>query len=345
MTKIPDTPLRIVIAGCGGMSNAWIKYTLQRNDCQIVGLVDLVLENAKAMADKYNLPQAVIGNDLKQVLRQTSADLVYSLAIPAAHYEIALTAFSEDAAVFSEKPLAANMTEASSMLNAAAEAGLNFSVMQNRRYLKQIRALRQMLSEGTIGQIGYAGADFFLGPHFGGFRDLMESPLLLDMAIHTFDQARLITGANAVSVYCHEFNPPGSWYQGNASAIAIFEMDNGSVFCYRGSWCAEGAPTSWESQWRITGSQGTAIWDGSSDPYAEVVDPESEQGQFTSTIKQIKAPEVELVHEGHAGCLDELFDALLSGRPAETDAADNQHSLAMVMAAIESAKTGQKVKL
>ena len=41
----------------------------------------------------------------------------------------------------------------------------------------------------------------------------MESPLILDMAIHTFDQARFITGADPVSVYCHEFNPPGSWYK------------------------------------------------------------------------------------------------------------------------------------
>ena len=49
--------------------------------------------------------------------------------------------------------------------------------------------------------------------------------------------------------------------------------------------------------------------------------------------------------EGHDGCLDELFDALLSGRPAETDAADNRNSLAMVMAAIESARTGTRVTI
>jgi predicted dehydrogenase len=92
------------------------------------------------------------------------------------------------------------------------------SVMQNHRYLKKIH---------TIGTVGSVHADFFLVPHFGGFRDLMDSPLILDMAIHTFDQARLITEANPVSVYCHEFNPPGSWYKGNASVICIFEMSDG----------------------------------------------------------------------------------------------------------------------
>ena len=61
-------------------------------------------------------------------------------------------------------------------------------------------------------------ADFFIGAHFGGFRDEMAHVLLLDMAIHTFDQARKILGADPVSVYCHEFNPAGSWYAGASSA-------------------------------------------------------------------------------------------------------------------------------
>ena len=50
----------------------------------------------------------------------------------------------------------------------------------------------------------------------------MPHVLLLEMAIHTFDAARLILGADPVSVYCKEWNPPGSWYKQNASAVAIF---------------------------------------------------------------------------------------------------------------------------
>lgn len=40
---------RIVVAGCGGMARAWVEYALGRDDCQIVGLVDIRLESAKAM--------------------------------------------------------------------------------------------------------------------------------------------------------------------------------------------------------------------------------------------------------------------------------------------------------
>ena len=67
----------------------------------------------------------------------------------------------------------------------------------------------------------------------------MDSPLLVDMAIHTFDAARYVTGADPVSVQCAEFNPPWSWYRGSASAIAEFEFEDGLRLGSRGA----GAPT------------------------------------------------------------------------------------------------------
>lgn len=40
---------RVVVAGCGGMANAWIEYALLRPDTKIVALVDIRLESAEAM--------------------------------------------------------------------------------------------------------------------------------------------------------------------------------------------------------------------------------------------------------------------------------------------------------
>ncbi len=329
------------------MAGAWVEYALARPDCRIVGLVDLDLAAANRMAEKYQLTDAVVGRDLAAVLEATRASLVFNLAIPAAHRSIALTAFAAGCAVLGEKPLASTLDEADEMIRAARERNLPFSVMQNRRYLRPIRSFRTILGDGTIGTPGYLGADFFLGPHFGGFRDLMDSPLLLDMAIHTFDQARFLLGADGVSVSCQEFNPPGSWYRGAASAVALFEMSDGSLFSYRGSWCAIGCQTSWESDWRACGSRGTAMWDGRSMPWAETLPPGETPGSggFFDNLVRVEAPDAWTGREGHEGCLDEMVDALLSGRPAETDGAANRNSLAMVMAAIESARTGTRVAI
>jgi len=332
---------KIVLAGCGGMADTWAKYALGRSDSQIVALVDLKRENALRLAEKYELKCSIYA-DLEEAINYTNPNLVFDITVPDAHKAIVTTALELGCDVLGEKPMASNMGDATDMLNIVKKTGKSYAIMQNRRYLKNIRELRMMLENGSIGSIGYVGADFFLGPHFGGFRDLMDSPLLLDMAIHTFDQARFIAAADPVSVYCHEFNPPGSWYRGNASAICIFEFNNSSVFSYRGSWCAEGFNTSWEADWRIMGSKGTVLWDGTNAPVGEVAE-NIDDVSFIKKMKTIDKPGIWIGNEGHYGCLDEMFTALIERRKAETDCSDNIKSMAMVFGAIESAKTGKKV--
>ncbi|UOQ45129.1 Gfo/Idh/MocA family oxidoreductase [Halobacillus salinarum] len=334
---------KVVLAGCGSMANTWIDYTDQRNDVDIVGLVDVNLKTAKAFAEmrKADVP---VFTKLREAIEQVQPDIVFDVTIPAAHKQVVTTALEAGCHVFGEKPMAESFEDAQSLVETAERTGKSYSVMQNRRYLKTIRALKELLSNNEIGETGSINADFFLAPRFGGFREEMASPLIMDMAIHTFDQARFITGADAVSVYCHEYNPPGSWYEGNASAVCIFEMSNGAVFTYRGSWSAIGMPTSWEAEWRITGSRGSACWDGSGLPAYEVMDETASEDFLVPVQKKESYPDWS-GFEGHWGCLDEMFSAIEEKRRAETDCRDNIKSMQMVFAAMESAKLSKKIRL
>jgi len=333
----------VAVAGCGSMADTWVKYVLSRDDVEVVALVDIKEENAQAMVERYALT-CNIYRDITQAIRDSGANLVLDVTTPAAHKDIVIPALRLGCDVLGEKPMATSMKEAGEMVSVAREAGKMYAVMQNRRYNRNVRALRELVASGVIGRIGFVCADFFLGPHFGGFRDVMDSPLILDMSIHTFDQARFITGLDAMSVYCQEFNPSGSWYKGNAAAVCIFEFSDGSVFSYRGSWCAEGFPTSWDASWRIVGSKGTAIWDGSGAPHSEVVIP-SDKTKFVNDLKRTEAVTSWDGREGHYGCLDEMFSALSERRTAETDCTDNVKSMAMVFGAIESARKARKITL
>ena len=82
------------------------------------------------------------------------------------------------------------------------------------------------------------------------------------MAIHLFDGARAITGADPVSVYCESWNPPHSWFGGPAAASAVFQMSGGVRFSFDGDWSAQGFQTSWTGSWRAIGEHGSAVWDG-----------------------------------------------------------------------------------
>ena len=164
------------------------------------------------------------------------------------------------------------------------------------------------------------------------------------MAIHTFDQARFLGNCDPVSVYCHSFNPKHSWYKGNASAICIFEMSDGVVYTYRGSWCAEGLQTSWESQWRIVGAKGTMLWDGGSNIRAAHLKPEGKPG-FHSEMEETTIKVEALPYTGHGGLIRDYIECLQTGKTPLTVCSDNIKSLAMVMAAVESSRTNKKVRI
>ena len=334
--------IEAVLVGCGGISNAWLGSDSIKRNVEITGLVDLRAEAAETQKAKYRLASAVIGSDLDKVLRATRPEVVFDCSIPEAHCAVTLAALRQGCHVFGEKPMSDTMPNARRMAAAAKKAGKTYAVMQNRRYQLAIRALRRFLAAGGIGRLVAVHSDFFVGAHFGGFRDVMEHVLLLDMAIHSFDQARFITGEDATSVYSQEWTPRHSWYKHGPSATAIFEMTNGVVYTYQGSWCAEGCPTTWESSWRIIGEKGTILWNGGSEFRCETVT--ADKG-FFRPVKERKIPIGCPKHlaGGHNSAIGEFIKAIRGGSAPETVCTDNIKSLGMVHGAVKSARTARKV--
>jgi predicted dehydrogenase len=278
------------------------------------------------------------------VLKETGADILFDVVIPVARHSVVRTGLAHGCHVLSEKPMATSMEEAQDLRRAASDAGLVHSIVQNRRFISGVRRMHRFIESGAIGQVTGIHCDFFLGPHFGGFREKMDNVLLLDMAIHTFDAARFVSGKTPVSVYCLETNPAGSWYSHGAAANAIFRLSDDVVFTYRGSWCAEGERTSWESAWRIVGSKGMLTWDGEDTFKAAVAG--SEPGLLHGFMPvDVPLPAREEETHGHASVIAGFLDAIRTGREPETVSHDNIKSLAMVLGAIESAKSGQPVDL
>jgi predicted dehydrogenase len=332
-----------VIVGCGEISGQWFHALQSRPDVTIVGLVDLNESMTQRCREGFGLHDARTGTDLPAMLEALRPDIVFDCTVPAARASVVEAALRHGCHVLSEKPIAASMAEARRLQEAAQAAGRTFAIMQNRRYYRSIRTLNAFLAAESIGELTTLNSDFYIGAHFSGFRQQMRHVLLLDMAIHTFDHARFISGADPVSVYCREWNPRGSWYTHGASAVAIFQMSNGLVYTYRGSWCAEGLGTTWECDWRAIGTRGTATWDGGEKLRAQR--PGAAEGLIYPVV-DVPVPAAEWIgEEAHSGCIHHFLDCLHAGRTPETDCADNIKSLAMVFAAIESAETDRTVAI
>ncbi|HEY0075828.1 MAG TPA: Gfo/Idh/MocA family oxidoreductase [Abditibacteriaceae bacterium] len=327
----------VVIAGAGGISNAWFPPLLAEK-VEIRAVVDLNPANAERQCKKYGV-SCEVSNDLPAMLKKHQPDFVLDLTIPDAHFQVTTTALKHGCHVIGEKPMAATLQQARKMITASEESGKLFMTSQSRRWDKNLDVAQRALAGGKLGEITTINCDFYIGAHFGGFRDEMASPLILDMSIHHFDLARYFTGLDAVAVYAHEFNPKGSWYKGDVAATCLFEMSNGAIFTYRGSWCAEGCHTSWNGDWRFIGVNGTLLCEKDA-PQGEIV---AGKDGFHRPKKELKLPAPKIRYGGMHGALREMLTFLRGGPKPQTECRDNFKSLAMVLAAIESSRKGKKV--
>ncbi len=332
----------ILVVGCGVMGRTWLKAITENPRVKLAGVVDVRLEAAQSAAKDFGLAPGQAFTDLRQAITAVRPDFICDITIPEAHCPSTVTALKMGVPVLGEKPLAASMAQARTMLKAADQTKILYAVSQSRRYNPNHRTIADLVRTGAIGRPTTINCDFYIGAHFGGFRDTMESPLILDMAIHHFDLCRMITAADPVAVYAHEFNPAGSWYQGKVAASVIFEMSDGLVFTYRGSWCAEGCHTSWNGDWRVIGDRGTLLMAGDKAPLGRRVKAGGKPG-FHAELEDIPVTVAPLKDNEIRGALQEFLDAFDGGPKPQGEVHDNIKSLAMVFAAIASARAGRRI--
>lgn len=325
---MPD-PLRLLQVGAGGMGRAWLQTISENPDVVLTGLVDLDLDVARAAADEHGYGAVAVATSIDELA--DGADAVIDVTVPVAHPKVSVDALLRGLPVLCEKPLAETVRESLAMVAASEVSGKLLMVSQSRRYFRAGSAFGRQIAE--LGTIGSLSCEFFKAPHFGGFRERMAEPLLVDMAIHQFDLARKLIGSEPVSVYCESYNPAWSWFDGNAAASAIFRFADGTRFSFDGSWCAPGLETSWNGRWRACAADGTASWDGDNAPTAELASGEALPAALPEDPEQI------------AGSLVEFVDAVRASTVPQSEAHSNVISLAMVEAAVRSTILGTPVRI
>lgn len=331
-----NRPLRLVQVGAGGMGRAWLRNIAANPDVELVGLVDLNLDAARAALAELGTDDGVVlvGVSAAKVARQVGADAIVNVTVPVAHLTVNREALGAGYPVLCEKPAAQTVAAAYQQAAAAEVHGELLMISQSRRYYAALDALRDQLP--SLGEIGSVVTEFYKAIHFGGFREEMDHVLLVDMAIHQFDVARAVIGTEPVAVYCEEHNPGWSWYRGAANAHAIFEFSGGTRYVFTGSWCSPGDETSWNGEWRISGEQGTVSWDGNASLTAHLPDLDPEP-QAIALEKGVQ--------EEISGSLAEFVSCLRTGALPASESLANVRSLAMVEAAVRSAKTGTRVQI
>ena len=123
------------------------------------------------------------------------ADCCFVAVPPQFHEPAIVAAARKGLAVLSEKPLADTWDACARIYREVSQTGVKMQVMQNYRYIATILTLTGVLRGGDLGRVNYVmarfAADYREWLAWGAeFRHTMPHALLLEGAVHHFDQIR-----------------------------------------------------------------------------------------------------------------------------------------------------------
>ncbi len=298
---------------------------------EIVAVCSRHEAHARTLADQLGRP--AVYTDYRRLLEQPDIQAV-DIAVPIAlNYEICRSAAQAGTHIICEKPIAVSLGEAVAAARLGADHQIVYLVAENFRYSSDMRQARQWVAAGAIGAPilarwsivrAYDPGNMYVKTawrqqpaHPGGY--------LTDAGVHYMDVLHAILG-------------PAELAQGFVSAhYPILGAEDTAIMNFR---MAGGLPAHITMSWATTESLNTLEIFG--------------QAGMVRLIND----EVTLLRPGHApqwhkdngsqGFREEFEDfyaAIAQGKPLQMTPADALLDFAALLAALESAKTGQVVNI
>jgi predicted dehydrogenase len=335
--------LQIIQVGLGGWGSSWAKEVVAQNkDVETTAWVEIDASTLEAARKRLDLPQQRCFTSLEQALKKVPADAVLITASLPGHVPSARAALEAGKHVLMEKPFAPSMQEAKELVELASEQRRILMISQNYRYEPAAQAAAQLVKEQAVGALGTIHLDFRRYDNVKPFEESRHyaiwEPLLADMAIHHFDLMRMVIQQEPVEIYCKTWNSPWSKYLEPAAGTMTITFAGGAVVSYRGSWFSTAPQTNWAGEWHMEGELGEIIWTSRGEKPDEV-----NLRLLSGKPRAIKLPT--LPYLDRQGSLDAFVKAVRSNTEPETSGRDNLQTLALMYAAIESAKSGRPVNV
>lgn len=226
------------IIGAGNIAHSFSKDLRLVEQGRLMAVASRSLEKAKAFAKEYDAPLAF--GSYEELFKCKEVDVIYIATPHMNHAELSIAAMQAGKHVLCEKPAGVNKDEVLKMVKAAKEHHVFFMEALWSRFNPTIIKVKELVENGTIGNVGYVHADFAF---YGLDRDengrLLNPNLaggsLLDIGIYPIFLSYLILGMPNDIKASVNFYKTGVEVQtsmifdyGNAQAILYSGLTSGS---------------------------------------------------------------------------------------------------------------------
>lgn len=227
-----------MLIGCGHIGYQHIEDIYDREGISVIAVIDSDINLAKDFAERFNAKS--YGSDYLPFLDDPRIDIVIVATYTATHFEITRQCLLHKKHVICEKPIAANMQDATDFVRMVKSSDCKVTVSYVLRYNHSYQKIKEMIDNGEIGELRMirmsqthrAGGDH-PWPRF--LKLMHDCTPLVDCGVHYADVVQWFTNSKITRVCgisCKvDDDSPIDNYQ-----IMNMQLDNGCAALYEVGW-------------------------------------------------------------------------------------------------------------
>lgn len=244
--------------------------------------------------------------------------------------------------ILAQKPLALSVADAKDMVKRCADAGVVLAVNQNMRFDQSIRAAKDVLNRGWLGEPVLATIDMRAVPHWMPWAEGLPSLSTFVMSIHHLDTFRYWLGTPDRVLASTRLDPRTKFPHKDGVNLYILEYDGGArASSWDDVWagpCKEGVAGDIGIRWRVEGTdglmQGTIGWPKypAKEPSTLEFSTRQQPGMwFRPRWNEVWFP------DAFVGTMAQLLVAVEDGTEPEISGRDNVETIALCEAVFAAA--------
>ena len=217
-------------------------------------------EKARDYAQRHNIGKWY--DDAGELINDPKVNAVYIATPPGSHASYAIAAMKAGKPVYVEKPMAASREEAETMNRVSEETGVPLFVAYYRRTLPYFQRVKQLIDEGTLGDLSTVQIRFAIPPYKNDLerenlpwrvkRELAGAGYFYDLASHQLDLLDYLFG-EITGVHGFAANV-GGLYEVEDTLTAAFRFQSGVLGS--GSWSFVAPPDNRTDMIDFVGTKG-----------------------------------------------------------------------------------------
>ncbi len=185
--------IRIGVIGYGYWGPNLVRNFYETPGAQVACVSDLRPERLKLIQGRY--PTVRVTTSHSELIEDPGVDAVVIATPVATHFELALRALQAGKHVFVEKPLASTAQQVHRLLDEADKAGVTLMVDHTFVYTGAVRKIRQLVDDGSLGDIYYYDSTRV---NLGLFQHDVD--VIWDLAVHDLSIMDYVMPAKPVAV-------------------------------------------------------------------------------------------------------------------------------------------------